>query len=140
MSDFLGYLDRISKGAPRAELARIAGVSASTVTRWDTTRADHIQPKAEHVIPLARRYGAHPIEALIAADIVTAADVRAREVQAPITDYSDSALLRELERRLAARPSHAHGIITSPADYGEEPSPRDYELAAGDIARDPDAD
>lgn len=136
MTDFLDYLARISGGEQRQRLARIAEVSPSTVTRWDKSRQDYIAPKAEAVMRLARRYGVSPLEALAEAGVVSADEVNLNVVNRPLSAYPHSALLHELQRRLD-RMSAPDGPITSPADYGEEPDPDDYSLAAGDVARDP---
>lgn len=131
MSDFLGYLDRISGGEQRQRLARIAGVSPSTITRWDPSRADAIQPKADAVIALARHYQQAPLEALVEAGIVTAEETQLREVSAPLADYPHTSLLRELQRRLDQM-SLPSGNIRG---QKEDPSPDDYDLAAGHVDR-----
>ncbi len=135
MPDFLSYLHDISGGATNVELGRIAGVSHTSVGRWSRSA-----PSPEHVTTLARHYARPVVEAMVAAGYLTAEDAHAREVRVPISEYPHHQLLRELERRLDARTSDPQGIITSPAQYGEEPTPDEYELAAGDVARHPDAD
>lgn len=129
-TDFLGYLDRISDGATRAAIAKAAGVSGSTVTRWDPTRDDYIPPRADAVIALAYQYGVPPLEALIAAGILTERDARVTITDRPLSDYTNASLVRELERRLEM--SHPTPMI---GDRQEEPNPDDYDLAAGNVAR-----
>lgn len=129
--DFLGYIDRISDSATRAQIAKIAGISGSTVTRWDPSRNDHIKPKADAVIAIAQHYGQPPLEALIEAGILTSTDARVRVADRSLSEYSHSALLRELQHRL-------DGMSPPPAKIPEEkedPSPDDYDLAAGHVDR-----
>ena len=118
MTDFFGYLTRITGGATRADIARAAGVSASTVTRWE-----HTPPKADAVIAVAQHWGAPPLEALIEAGILTPRDAAVRIADRSLSTFPHSALLRELERRL----DRAAGE--------EELSPDDFDLAAGHIDR-----
>lgn len=129
--DFFGYLDDISKGATRAQLSTVAGVSASTITRWDPTRPDHIRPRADAVIAIAQHYGAPPLEALVAAGILDPADIGLRETAKPLSSYSHTALLRELQHRLDAHTSDPAESIQSE----EDPNPDDYDLAAGHVDR-----
>lgn len=129
--DFLGYLHRISGGATRAQIAKHAGIAASTVTRWDSSRSDHIKPKADAVIALAHYYGEPPLEALIEAGILTEQDARVTVTAKSLSEYDHSALLRELQHRLDAQPSHPAESIKSE----EDPNPDDYDLAAGTVAR-----
>ncbi|MGP5483335.1 helix-turn-helix domain-containing protein [Brachybacterium alimentarium] len=135
--DFLGYIERISEGATRAQIAKIAGVSGSTITRWDPSRSDHIKPKADAVIAIAQHYGQPPLEALIEAGVLTASDARIRVAARSLSEYSHAALLRELQHRLDGM-SAPPEKISGPEDYGEEPIPDDYELAAGTVAREDD--
>ncbi|UVY83839.1 helix-turn-helix domain-containing protein [Brachybacterium sp. NBEC-018] len=131
-TDFFGYLDDITDGATRAQIATVAGVSASTITRWDPTRPDHIKPRADAVIAIAQHYGTPPLEALIAAGILTAADARVRETTKPLSTYPHAALLRELQHRLDAQSSDPSTTI--PAEE-EDPNPDDFDLAAGHVER-----
>src|SRR5690606_27047529 len=127
--DFLGYLDRISGGATRTQLAKHAGIAASTITRWDPDRADHIRPRADAVIALAHHYGQPPLEALIEAGILTERDARVTVTAKSLSEYDHGALLRELQHRLDARTSHPAESIQSE----EDPNPDDYDLAAGHV-------
>lgn len=129
--DFLGYIERISEGATRAQIAKIAGVSGSTITRWDPTRNDHIKPKADAVIAIAQHYGQAPLEALIEAGILTASDARIRVAAQSLSEYSHTALLRELQHRLDGM-SPASAKIRQ---VEEDPSPDDFDLAAGHVDR-----
>lgn len=131
MSNFLDYLRDISNGAPNTEFARVTGVNKSTVGRWD-----HIAPSLDAVRALARHYGKPVIEVMVRAELIDPRDVNAT-VQANLTEFSNHALLREIERRMGPQTSDAPETISSPADYGEEPTPDDYDLAAGKVARDP---
>ena len=129
--DFLGYIERISDGATRAQVAKIAGVSGSTITRWDHTRDDYFKPKAEAVIAIAHHYGAPPLEALIEAGVLTEQDARVTVTSRSLSEYDHTALLRELQHRLdgmSEAPVKVHSIE-------EDPSPDDYSLAAGHVDR-----
>lgn len=130
--DFLGYLDRISNGATRAQIAKHAGVSGSTITRWDPSRSDYIRPKADAVIAIAHHYGEPPLEALIEAGILTEQDARVTVTSKSLSEYDHNALLRELQHRLDSRPSAPEDKIGS---REEDPNPDDYDLAAGTVAR-----
>lgn len=135
MSDFLGYLHDVSDGALQADIARVAHVGQATVSRWVNVR-----PSAEAMAHIARHYHRPIGEVMIAAGYLDTDEPAAGGHRAPLREYTHSALLRELERRLDAQTSDPRGTITSPADYGKEPVPDDYDLAAGDVTRDPAAD
>lgn len=124
MSRFIDYLTDISDGDTKATWARIADASPSSVTRWSPDHPQHHNPRPEQVIALARHYARPAVEALIAAGYLTARDVAVTEVNQPISAYSNRALLTEVARRMT---------VTSPADYGQEPDPDDYDLAAGTL-------
>lgn len=129
--DFLGYLDRISGSAPRAQIAKHAGVSGSTITRWDPSRTDYIRPKADAVIAIAHHYGEPPLEALIEAGILTEQDARVTVTSKSLSEYDHTVLLRELQHRL-------DGMSPPPASISEveeDPNPDDYDLAAGHVDR-----
>lgn len=132
MSDFLGYLANVSGGEQRQTMAKIIGVSPSTVTRWDPTRADYYPPKFDHVITLARHYQRPPIEALIAAGLITPEDARGQVVERPLASIPHAELLRELGQRLDRMSVPTEKMGTP---YREDPRPDDYDLAAGRVAR-----
>lgn len=127
MSDFLGYLRDISNGDPQIRLAQVSGASQTTVSRWATVR-----PNAEAIVALARHYQRPIAEVMVAAGYPEAAHSPSGRARTPLSEYTHSALLRELERRLDARSSDPSGTISSPDQYGEEPTPDDYDLAAGE--------
>lgn len=129
--DFLGYLDRISGGATRAQIAKHAGVSGSTITRWDPSRTDYIRPKADAVIAIAHHYGEAPLEALIEAGILTEQDARVTVTSKSLSEYDHTALLRELQHRLDGMSAPVHKIGSTE----EDPNPDDYDLAAGHVDR-----
>lgn len=131
MTDFLGYLHDVTGGAQQKDIARAAQVNQATVSRWTT-----IPPSAAAIANIANHYRVPVAEIMVAAGYLDAD--HARPIRAPLATYSHTSLLRELERRLDAQPSDPQGTITSPAQYGEEPHPDDYDLAAGDVRRDTD--
>lgn len=131
---FLGYLREISGGATNVEIAKIAGTSHTSVGRWSKSI-----PSPEVVVRLARHYGRPPVETMVAAGYFTAEEASVGTVRMPLSAYPHSELLNELDRRLV-QASHRSHIIESPEDYGEEPTPDDFDLAAGTVARDNDDD
>lgn len=126
---FLGYLRDISGGATNVEIAKIAETSHTSVGRWSKST-----PSPEVVVRLARHYGRPPVEAMVAAGYFTAEEARVGTVRLPLSAYPHRELLHELDRRLV-QSSHHDRTINSPADYGEEPTPDDFDLAAGHVAR-----
>lgn len=132
MRTFLDYAREISDGASNTALAKIAGVNKSTVGRW----AEGLDPTTDAARRIAHHYGRPVVEAFIHGNLLAPGDIATREVRIPLSEYPHGALLRELERRLDARSSDPSGTISSPAQYGEEPTPDDYDLAAGTVARD----
>ena len=130
--DFLSWLRRISDGDPNVRFAQIAGVDKSTVGRWTEK-----PPSPDSVRALAIHYGHPVIEGMIAAGHMTQEDATAQMRTGTLRDYSPRELLRELERRIDEM-SPPPDKISGPEDYGEEPTPDDFELAAGTIAREDD--
>ncbi|MFE5777120.1 helix-turn-helix domain-containing protein [Brachybacterium sp. NPDC056505] len=128
MDSFTDYLAEITGGASQAAIARVADLDQSNVSRW----RKGAKPSPEAVIRIAHHYGRPVPEALYRAGLVSEETAkRLRVTDAPgLSSYPYPALLRELGRRLA-HAEHTPHTIQSPADYGEEPSPDDYDLAAG---------
>lgn len=124
------YIRTIAKGHTNVEISKRTGIGPSTISRWG-------HPKATDVITFARAYNRPVAEALIAADYITAAEADA-EVSYTVQkteEISNARLVELITERLGVEMSHPLETITSPADYGQEPTPDDYDLAAGHITR-----
>jgi transcriptional regulator with XRE-family HTH domain len=84
----------------QSEIARVAGVSTATVSRWVSGDS---RPKAEQVIGVARAYNVSPLHALVAAGYLEQAEVEG-EVEIPralaIADYTELELAQEMLRRI----------------------------------------
>lgn len=124
---FLDYAREISDHANNTDIAKAAGVHKSTVGKWDGT----LTPTLDAARNLSRAYNIPIIEILIAAGLVTRAEVHALEVRAPLADYSPTVLLQELQRRFDEMSAPAHKL---PGDR-KDPDPDDYDLAAGTVER-----
>ena len=86
--------------ANQSEIARVAGVSTATVSRWVSGDS---RPKAEQVIGVARAYDVSPLLALVAAGYLEQAEVEG-ELEVPralaIGEYTDLELAQEMLRRV----------------------------------------
>lgn len=121
------YLMRIAAHAPRAEVAKAAGVDPASVSRWKTGRNT---PSADRVIAVARHYRRNPIEALVAAGYLDAREVDATiEVAAGTAGLTNEQLLDALRDRL---------IGGSNAPEREEDEPPQHWEAARRTASEPD--
>lgn len=86
----------ISPDSP-ATAAHKAGVNPTTFTRWKQGTV----PDAKHVVALAKAYGESPLEALVAAGVLTGDDVReAGAAKVPLSDVPLAELLDEVRVRL----------------------------------------
>lgn len=89
---------RVTGHALQNDVADAMGVDQSSVSRWRKGS----RPSYEMAVALARAYSRSPIEALIAAGYVDAAELDLPiEVNSSLTDISADALLAEVARRLA---------------------------------------
>lgn len=59
----------------QAEVAARTGIQQSTISRW--LRPNPPQPSAPNVVAFARAYGLPPVEALVAAGVISAAEAGA---------------------------------------------------------------
>lgn len=97
------YVQRVSEGVPRKDVARAAGIDPSGLSRWFGGKQ---QPRAEKVVAFARALHQSPIEALIAAGYLEPHEAAGViEVMRSRQDISDEELLAELGDRLAERPA-----------------------------------
>lgn len=124
------WLDRISHNDNPTTIARRIKTPASTVTRW----RDGSTPSPTQAAAVARAYGRPVLEAFVAAGFLTEQEARVRPTKP--ADLTAHELLDELRVRInRLEMSHPLETITSPEDYGQEPTPDDYDLAAGHITR-----
>ena len=97
------YVQRISDGVPRKEVAKAAGINVSGLSRWISGAS---RPSAEKVVAFARGLRQSPIEALIAAEYLEPQEISGViEVIRSRSDLSDLELLTELGERLTQRPA-----------------------------------
>lgn len=86
--------------ANQSEIARVAGVSTATVSRWVSGDS---RPKAEQVIGVARAYNVSPLLALVAAGYLEQAEVEG-ELDVPralaIGEFTELELAQEMLRRV----------------------------------------
>lgn len=116
------YVQRITAGAPRREIAKAAGIDQSGLSRWMNSG---VKPRAEKVVAFARGLRQSPVEALIAAGYLEPHEVSGViEVAQSPSQMSDQELIAELTRRLAERHSGAKvdditHRLSRPDDLGE---------------------
>lgn len=95
------YVERIAPGAQQAEIAKAAGVTPPTVSRWSTGKQG-IDPKA--AASFARAYRRPVLEAFVAAEFLTEREAKSRPAAVTTIDsWSDDDLIAEIRRRLAER-------------------------------------
>ena len=90
------YVRRISKALKQEEISEMTGISQTTVSAW--FRGAPAMPKAEMVIAFAKAFQQPPVEALVAAGYLDAADA-ASTVRTSLSEYRDGELYDELRRR-----------------------------------------
>jgi hypothetical protein len=90
------YVRRISKGLKQEEISEMTGISQTTISAW--FRGAPAMPKAEMVIAFAKAFRQPPVEALVAAGYLDAADA-ASTVRTPLSEYSSGELFDELRSR-----------------------------------------
>ena len=132
---WITWIREISDHAPNRHVAAKIGVAPSTLTRWKD-----YPPKVDEVVKLARAYGAPVADGLLAAGYVQPGELRAPRIERDLGRFTATELLAELGRRVTPDDHDVRQSISSPADYGEEPTPDDFDLAAGTVARDNDND
>lgn len=129
---WITWIRDISDNASDRQVAQKIDIAPSTIGRWR-----EYPPKADVIVKLARAYGAPVADGLLASGYVTAGDLREPRVERNLGRFSASELITELAHRVTDDEQQvAQGPVTSPHDYGKEPSPDDYDLAAGTVARD----
>lgn len=127
---WITWIRDISDHAPDRQVANRIGIAPSTVGRWQ-----EYPPKVDAVVKLAHAYGVPVADGLIAAGYVQAGDLRTPRYERDLSRFTASELLAELTHRVTADGQQLHERINSPTDYGEEPDPSAYDLAAGHLTR-----
>ncbi len=95
------YVQRITAGVPRKEIARAAQINISGISRW---MSGETRPSAEKVVAFARGLHQSPIEALIAAGYIEPHEVSGViEVVRSLEEVTDEELLNQVAERMAAR-------------------------------------
>lgn len=97
------YVKRVigDSNATQQQIEERTGIPSSTVGRW--LRGERVQPKAETVVAFARAFYRPPVEALIAAGYITAAEGEPeRRHKTPLTEYATAELFDELRSRMGA--------------------------------------
>ncbi|WP_404473458.1 helix-turn-helix domain-containing protein [Microbacterium aerolatum] len=95
------YLNKITGHAPGASVARRLDVSDSKVSYW---RRGERPPTPREAVHVARTFGRHPLEALLAGGHLDVDDIAdaVTVVHHTLADYSDVELAQELVRRSKA--------------------------------------
>jgi len=95
------YVKRVAPGAIQAEIAELAGIDQTGVSRW---LAGRTVPRVESVIRFARNLQRSPIEALVAAGYLTVAEAGLDPMlEVSVRDIPTDELLAEIRRRVAQR-------------------------------------
>jgi transcriptional regulator with XRE-family HTH domain len=95
------YVKRVAPGRNQAEIAELAGVDQTGVSRWLSGRT---APRVESVIRFARSLGRSPVEALVAAGYITPEEAgMAPDLQISSRDLATEELLAEVRRRVRDR-------------------------------------
>lgn len=111
-TDWPTYLAALSTN--QSAIARVAGVSTATVSRWFSRST---QPLAPQVIAVARAYEQSPVVALVAAGYLTREEVEREVALTPgmsLAEFSELDLAQELVRRLEA--GETTGVSEAPLD------------------------
>lgn len=106
------YITEIIGDSTYSQAATKAGFDKSAFTRWKKgARAD-----PDFVVKIARAYDANVLEALVAAEFITEAEAKLREVKVggiALSDASNRQLLDEINRRSDPEARH---LFTATAD------------------------
>lgn len=90
------WVQEISGGAKQQEVGATIGVDQSHISRW---KAGY-RPGVEFVIKTAEAYGRNPLEALVAAEILTPEQAALKEVRVTDPDeLTDEEVLEQVRRR-----------------------------------------
>lgn len=96
--DWPSYVRRITDNALPKDIAKTLNVNRSLVDRWLNKES---RPATENVVAFARTFHGNPVDALLAAGYLDAADIRGTvQIVQSLTAFSDDALIEELRARL----------------------------------------
>lgn len=97
------YVSKMTPGDTNDTIARAAGVTAPTVSRWKT-----FTPRPEAVAAFARAYGRPVLEAFVAAGFLTPEEASEIPSAPPsLASLDDDELLAEVRRRMQGGQSDA---------------------------------
>lgn len=95
------YVKRIAPGKNQTEIAALAGIDQTGVSRWLSGQS---VPRVESVIRFARNMGRPPIEALVAAGYITPEEAGVSpSLQISVRELPTDELLAEIRRRVSDR-------------------------------------
>jgi transcriptional regulator with XRE-family HTH domain len=97
MNAWSDYVRRVTTGLNQVQIAERTGIAQTAIGRW--LRADSGAPRADYVVAFARAFNENPVEALIIAGYITAAEAGVERVRVPLSEYAPEELLADLNRR-----------------------------------------
>jgi len=97
MSAWSDYVRQVTTGLNQVQIAERTGIAQTAIGRW--LRADTGAPRADYVVTFARAFDQNPVEALIIAGYITAAEAGVERVRVPLSEYAPEELLADLNRR-----------------------------------------
>ena len=97
MNAWSDYVRRVTTGLNQVQIAERTGIAQTAIGRW--LRADNGAPRADYVVAFARAFDENPVEALIIAGYITAAEAGVERVRVPLSEYAPEELLADLNRR-----------------------------------------
>ncbi|MGM1061743.1 helix-turn-helix transcriptional regulator [Saccharothrix sp. Mg75] len=86
-----------NRGLTTGDLARRTGVDRSRISEWKRGKGVSIETARS----VARLFEASPLEAWVAAELITAEEARLHRTRPNPADLTDQELIAELARRLA---------------------------------------
>lgn len=95
MSSWWSYVKRVSRDAPQQAIAERAGLSQSTINRWQSG-----EPKPGNVRSFALAYERPVLEAFIAAGFLTQQEANLITPPVDLTRLGDDQLIDEVRRRM----------------------------------------
>ncbi|GAA2861076.1 helix-turn-helix domain-containing protein [Nonomuraea rubra] len=87
------YVQKITGAASQPAIAERVGIAQSSVNRWKT-----VIPKSENVIAFAKAYNRPPLEALLAAGLVSEEDIELTQVPRDYAEMTAEELVTEMGR------------------------------------------
>lgn len=95
------YVRRVAPGKTQAEIAALAGIDQTGVSRWLSGQS---VPRVESIIRFARSLGRSPIEALVAAGYITPTEAgMSPDLRISLRELPTDELLAEIRRRVSER-------------------------------------